>query len=478
MYSDEVLIDIQNVSKRYEIYANPRDRLKQMLLPRLKRAMRSGSPTGGGHSANYFREFWALDDVSLSIKRGETIGIIGRNGSGKSTLLQIVAGTLAPTSGTVRTSGRIAALLELGSGFNPDFTGRENVYLNGKILGLDQNEISDRYEQIAEFADIGEFINEPVKTYSSGMFVRLAFAVQAHIAADIVIIDEALAVGDVFFTQKCYGRLQSLVDSGAAVILVSHDMATVSQFCRRVLVLDHGKTMFVGNPVSAINRYMSIGRETPANSSATASRLPPGTPTSTKSDLRWPEQSAFLDLGQSDVVGNGQAEFLGAAMVSASDGAARTLFQMGETVDFYYSFRVLQEMEVPLGGINIVNERNVIVHGINSLQRQIEAPSHVLPGTILRFRQRMVLDLGVGEYTFVVGLATTDAITYRNAAAMTHGSLDEKCRQVLLAGHVGAFTITFRLEGIAAPFHGLANLPGESELEVLDETAARAETTL
>lgn len=465
MSSEKPLIDVQNVSKRYEIYAKPKDRLKQMVLPRLRRAIGRSAPSGEG---NYFREFWALDSVSLRVERGETVGIIGRNGSGKSTLLQIIAGTLAPTTGQVDTFGRIAALLELGSGFNPDFTGRENVFLNGKILGLTQAQIVARYEQIAEFADIGEFIDEPVKTYSSGMFVRLAFAVQAHIAADIVIIDEALAVGDIFFTQKCYGRLQSLVDSGAAVILVSHDMATVSQFCRRVMVIDRGKAIFSGNPVSAINRYMSLGRE------AQPSTLEPGTDQNintqndtTETNFPWPGPSAFFDLEKSDVVGNGQAEFLGAALVSIEDGKPRRLFQMGEAVDFFYSFRALQRMDVPFGGINIVNERNVIVHGINSLQRRIDAPESVAPGTVLRFRQRMVLNLGIGEYTFVVGLATTDPITYRNADLMPHPSLDEKCRQVLLAGHAGTFTITFRTEGIAAPYHGLADLPGESQLVTL-----------
>ena len=259
MSSDEIVIDVRNLSKRYEIYNTPRDRLKQLVLPRLHQtANRAGVALGiSKHRAPpiYFREFWALQDVSFQVRRGETFGIIGRNGSGKSTLLQILAGTLAQTSGQANVKGRIAALLELGSGFNPEFTGRDNVFLNARILGLTQKEIEARYDQIVEFADIGEFIDQPVKTYSSGMFVRLAFAVQAHIDASIVIIDEALAVGDVFFRQKCYSRLEQLRDSGAAILLVSHSMPEIEQYCERAILLDHGSQRFIGPSSEAAKHY-------------------------------------------------------------------------------------------------------------------------------------------------------------------------------------------------------------------------------
>jgi lipopolysaccharide transport system ATP-binding protein len=220
--SSDVMIDVQNLGKCYQIYASPRDRLKQFILPRISRTAKS-VVTFFGRSPNipqpqYFREFWALRNVSFRVRRGETMGVIGRNGSGKSTLLQIIARTLAQTEGEVTVKGRVAALLELGSGFNPEYTGRENVYMNGAVLGLKKKEIDERFDDIAAFADIDEFIEQPVKTYSSGMFLRLAFAVQVHIDASIVIIDEALAVGDVFFTQKCFSRLRELVDSGVAVI--------------------------------------------------------------------------------------------------------------------------------------------------------------------------------------------------------------------------------------------------------------------
>ncbi len=202
MSSDDIAIRVTNLSKSYQIYETPRDRLKQFVLPRLQRI-------AGQAPRQYYREFRALNNVSFDVRKGETVGIIGRNGSGKSTLLQIICGTLTPTGGTVETRGRIAALLELGSGFNPDFTGRENVYLNASVLGLPQEEIETRFDDIAAFADIGDFIDQPVKTYSSGMIVRLAFAVAINVDPDILVIDEALSVGDELFQRKCFSRIEA-----------------------------------------------------------------------------------------------------------------------------------------------------------------------------------------------------------------------------------------------------------------------------
>lgn len=231
--SSDIAIRVQNLSKRYQIYATPRDRLKQFVLPRVQRIM-------GKSPKQYFDEVWALNDVSFEVKKGETVGIIGRNGCGKSTLLQMICGTLTPSSGSIQTNGRIAALLELGSGFNPEFTGRENVYMNAAVLGLSKEETDARFDYIAAFADIGDFIEHPVKTYSSGMMVRLAFAVTVHVDADILVVDEALAVGDAFFQAKCMSRMKHIVESGATILLVSHDINSVKALCKRTLWLDHG----------------------------------------------------------------------------------------------------------------------------------------------------------------------------------------------------------------------------------------------
>ena len=231
--ADNIAIRVQNLSKCYQIYDAPRDRLKQYIVPRLQRLAKRAP-------RNYFREFWALKDVSFDVKKGETIGIIGRNGSGKSTLLQIICGTLTPTDGTVQVNGRVAALLELGAGFDPEFTGRENVYMNAAILGLSREEINAKYVEMAAFADIGEFIDQPVKTYSSGMYVRLAFAVQACVDPDVLVVDEALAVGDAPFQAKCFARMRQLISTGTTIILVTHDLSSVRAFCSSAIYLKNG----------------------------------------------------------------------------------------------------------------------------------------------------------------------------------------------------------------------------------------------
>jgi lipopolysaccharide transport system ATP-binding protein len=235
----EITISLQQVSKCFKRYGHPSDRLKEILLPGKSRA----------------EEFWAVRDISLEVHRGETLGIIGQNGSGKSTLLQMIAGTLTPTAGQVQINGRVSALLELGSGFNPEFTGRQNVFFNGRVLGLSQAEVAAKFEEIAAFADIGDFIDQPVKTYSSGMIVRLAFAVATSVEPDILIVDEALAVGDIYFQAKCFKRMRKMIDRGITVLFVSHDLTMVKALCDRCLWMEHGKPIALGAPRDLAEAY-------------------------------------------------------------------------------------------------------------------------------------------------------------------------------------------------------------------------------
>jgi lipopolysaccharide transport system ATP-binding protein len=257
----DIAIRVSNLSKCYHIYDNPSDRLKQFVVPRLQR-LAWQSPR------QYFREFWALKDVSFEVKKGETVGIIGRNGSGKSTLLQMICGTLTPTGGSIQTNGRIAALLELGSGFNPEFTGRENVYMNASVLGLSNEEIDARFDDIVAFADIGDFIGQPVKTYSSGMMVRLAFAIIAHVDADILVIDEALAVGDAFFTQKCMRFLRNFMKTGT-VLFVSHDTGSIINLCSCAVWLEKGQLLQEGAPKEVCELYLEAFYEAQQGTSST-----------------------------------------------------------------------------------------------------------------------------------------------------------------------------------------------------------------
>jgi lipopolysaccharide transport system ATP-binding protein len=247
MCSDTV-IEVANLYKSYETYISPRDRLKQLIFPPVQRLL-------GLRVRSYCDYFSALTDINFSVKQGETFGVIGLNGSGKSTLLQILCGTLAPTSGTVKVKGKVAALLELGSGFNPEFSGRENVYMSGRLYGLSNEQIKNRFAQIVSFADIGDFIDKPVKTYSSGMYVRLAFSVIAHVDADILVIDEALSVGDAYFVQKCMRFLRNFMERGT-LLFVSHDVGAVTSLCSRAMWLEKGSLKMIDEPKEIVKRYL------------------------------------------------------------------------------------------------------------------------------------------------------------------------------------------------------------------------------
>lgn len=242
--SSELAIRVDGVAKAFAIYEKPYHRLLQQLFPNAGRS--------------WHREFHALREISFDVYRGETIGIVGRNGSGKSTLLQIICGTLTPSAGSVQVHGRIAALLELGAGFNPEFSGRENVYLNATVLGLTRSEIDDRFDAIAAFADIGEFMDQPVKNYSSGMYVRLAFAVAINVTPDILVVDEALAVGDEAFQRKCHARIERLRSDGATILFVSHAASMVVELCNRALLLDRGELLAQGSPRHVVSRYQKL----------------------------------------------------------------------------------------------------------------------------------------------------------------------------------------------------------------------------
>jgi len=244
MSSDDIAIRLAGVSKTFSIYERPHHRLLAMLF--------------GTRWRTWHRDFHALRRIDLDVRRGETLGIVGRNGSGKSTLLQIICGILTPTEGTVEARGRIAALLELGAGFNPEFTGRENVFLNGAVLGLTREEVEARFDTIVAFADVGDFIDQPVKTFSSGMFIRLAFAVAINVEPEILVVDEALAVGDEAFQRKCYARIQRIRENGATVLFVSHSAGTVAELCDRVVLLDAGEMIALGAPKPVISRYHKL----------------------------------------------------------------------------------------------------------------------------------------------------------------------------------------------------------------------------
>jgi lipopolysaccharide transport system ATP-binding protein len=449
MFSDDLNIRVEGLGKRYEIYAQPADRLKQMLMPRV------GWALGRSHR-DYFKEFWALRNVSFNVRRGETVGIIGRNGSGKSTLLQMVCGTLHPTEGSVAVRGRIAALLELGAGFNPEFTGRENVYLSGLLYGISESVLRSRFQSIVDFADIGDFIDQPVKTYSSGMYVRLAFAVAAHVDADTLVIDEALSVGDVRFTQKCMRYLRDFQKRGT-LLFVSHDTGAVTNLCSRAIWLDGGEQVMDGSARDVVERYLaaqhaadraslgeSVTVRTTANSDLPATGEDDGMPIDVvdqrKAVLNGEATRNLIEVFDFDMeqidseFGAGAARIVNVQLLG-SDGKAHRLVAGGEVTDLSIDVDVLQPIAAPIFGFYVKDRLGQRIFGDNTYVSYHERPVQAQPGTRLRahFRFRMPV-LPSGDYSVDVALATGtqeshtqqhwihDAISFKaHVSTMRHG---------------------------------------------------------
>ena len=409
--SSEIAIKVENLSKCYQIYDQPRDRLKQFVLPRLQRTM-------GREPKQYYQEFWALKDVSFEVKKGETVGIIGRNGSGKSTLLQILCGTLNPTGGTFTTNGRIAALLELGSGFNPEFTGRENVYMNAAVLGLSTEEVDQRFNDIAEFADIGQFIEQPVKTYSSGMMVRLAFAVIAHVDADILVIDEALAVGDAFFTQKCMRFLREFMDQGT-VLFVSHDTSAVVNLCNVAVLLNKGKVTEIDTPKAVIEHYLSIVYESTQDVNGVKNTKKIEPTIHEKSLIKYPDFREHLinssSLRNDIEIFQFNSDVHGFGTGDAKIMSARILDQKGEPLswvvggeDIVFEIRCLAFKDIlsPIIGFQFKDRLGQVIFADNTfLSYENNSQSVVENGEIVAIFEFRLPILPSGEYGISVAIA-------------------------------------------------------------------------
>ena len=450
--SAPVAIRVNGLHKCFQIYATPGQRLRQFVLPRLRRWL-------GLNAANYYREFWALRDVSFEIKKGQTVGIIGRNGSGKSTLLQMICGTLHPTQGAIEVQGRVAALLELGSGFNPEFTGRENVFFNAGVLGQSEDRTREKFADIEAFADIGDFMDQPVKTYSSGMLVRLAFAVIAHVDADILVIDEALAVGDAFFTQKCMRFLRGFMQHGT-VLFVSHDTAAVKGLCNHAIWLDKGQVREQGDPKSVCEHYLQAYYEAQqadlaadgtlpsviasqdkaidvsespalkADEARADQRLPYLNASNLRNDLRLfkfdPDAPSF-GMGGSRVV-----------RVDLRDDQGRALAWAvgGENVELAVEAVALQHLRRPIVGFVVKDRLGQTLFGDNTFVTYEHQPCECKTGQTLSARfQFQMPRMPVGDYSITIAIADGtqqehvqhqwifDAITFRSESTSTAAGL-------------------------------------------------------
>lgn len=393
--SSKIRIKVNAISKNYHIYSQPRDRLKQSIYPRLQRIFRLSV-------RQYYKEFQALRDVSLDVHEGETVGIIGKNGSGKSTLLQIICGTLNPSSGHVSTSGRIAALLELGSGFNPEFTGRENIYLNAAILGLTKKDIDDRFSEIVAFADIGDFLDRPVKTYSSGMFARLAFAVAINVSPDVLIVDEALSVGDSGFQLKCMMKMRELQQQGLTILFVSHDTQSVIRFCDRAVVMSEGQIHFQSSDVQqCVKVYEKLTRH---------HQIADGRKLESEPKNSHPLETPLADVSYAGELGGVIEERfgLGVARYVAIDifselGELTNQFAPGERVQIVATVWSDQQFDDVAAGFSFRDKKGFDIAGDNN----------IFSGTPISLRKgiskiifRLQLQLAPGDYFLFIGLAT------------------------------------------------------------------------
>lgn len=447
--ADEVAIRVSNVTKAYKIFDTPGKRFLYHMFH-----TKSG------------RDFVALDNVSFEVKKGESFGIIGRNGSGKSTMLQILAGIIKATSGEVEINGRIAALLELGSGFNPESTGYENIYMNAAILGVSKEDIDAKVDEIIKFADIGDFVNQPVKTYSSGMFVRLAFAVAINVDADILLIDEALAVGDVFFRQKCYKKLDELKEEGKTIILVSHGMNEVEQFCDRVLLLNKSKALMCGDSREAVQRYYLL--EQNQSVYEIDEDIVPSEEESLKVFKEWEKQpqSRFnCDVLSGSEINSGKVKFLNVGMFDEK-GHESNIFHQGDIAYFLYEVEVLQNIRMPLTGIVFYDQKNTIIYGKDNLQTYTKAPSYVKAGSVVKCLFRIKMDIAIGEYTFDAGFNSIAEQDFQERSRRNQEEVNETIERLCTLSKVGKFSIHEKIVGepMKVMFHGCCDLPSDIEL--------------
>lgn len=423
----KVAVVVSHVGKSYRIYNRPQDRFWQVVFRGKKK---------------FYKDFRAVSEIDFQIRRGEVVGILGRNGSGKSTLLQMIAGTLEPTSGSITTNGRLAALLELGAGFGPDFSGIENARLSASILGLSEPEIEQKLPEILDFADIGDHIFQPVKTYSSGMYVRLAFAVAACVDPDILIIDEALAVGDVKFQTKCFRRFEELVASGKTIIFVTHSVEQVVRHCTRALLVDGGRLIDDGVPREIANRYldMMVGAEPP-------SQPPNSVVQSLGSHLSSIETRAGYCSGEYRW-GEGRARILDATLIREGDGSHCIQFDTGDRVEIQFSVEFDAPSERPIFGVFVKTPDGVTVYGNSS--RNLCPPSEgrrVAAGDVVSVTFSCLLNLGCGSYVLSFGVSEDsfgevvpldrrydvmqfEVVNFSGAVGLS--DLDASCRVVLM----------------------------------------------
>lgn len=381
---DNYAIKVNDVTKVYQLYSKPVDRLKESLSITKK---------------SYHKDYYALKKVNFDVKEGECVGLLGVNGAGKSTILKIITGVLNPTSGNIEINGKISALLELGAGFNPEYTGIENIYMNGTLMGFSRAEINEKMDNILEFADIGDFVNQPVKTYSSGMFVRLAFAVAINIDPEILIVDEALSVGDVFFQAKCYKKFDEFKKAGKTILLVTHSLSSVAKYCDRAIILDKGEKLSEGEPAEMIDLYKKVLVKQNKENTAKIKKESANNKISAKGEKLWKTQ--IVTNPKINSYGNGVAEIIDFLLADDLENPTNQILKGGECI-IKMKVKFNRDTEDPIFAVTVVNLQGTEVCGTNTMYEGINTGSVKAGETrIVEFKQK--LNLAGGEYLISFG---------------------------------------------------------------------------
>ena len=449
--NNETILTVSNLGKRFKLYHRKQDRLKEWISM--------------GHKQAH-QDFWAIRNVNFELERGDFFGILGHNGAGKSTLLKMLSGVLTPSEGSFEAKGRMLALLELGIGTNPALTGRQNTYNRAKIFGISSTEVDDRIHDIMDFSELGEFFDYPVSTYSSGMRSRLNFSTFAFLDCDILILDEVLAVGDIVFKQKCYNRMDELIQKNTTIILVTHSVQYVNNFCNKVLVLDNGEQAYCGEKDEGVRVYGRMRHK--SLRTVDPSQLPAGSKQAERivqvqakladdqwagEEIDWPAIELFPTI--QPVHKNNL--ILDQFMLVNKEGIETTLFEQGDTATAYFTFRVAEEAldGIPAGGILIFDNLNRQVHAKDNYQSNPEKnyPRNLQPGSFIRFKQDVVMNLKPGKYMIRV--------------RMLQVLPEDEVREVVFpAGPPTSFDVIVPMKNaLFASFEGLVDLPGSSAVQ-------------
>lgn len=418
----------------------------------------------------------ALSGLTFDLYHGEALALIGNNGAGKSTALQVLAGIIKPSEGQYIARGRLCALLELGSGFNPEFTGRQNIYIAGLLAGLTHDEIVSSEQAIINFAEIGQYIEQPVKFYSSGMFLRLAFAVAIAGKPDILIVDEALAVGDIFFRQKCYARLRELRERGMAVLLVTHNMSDVLEFCNRAVLLEGGNVTFLGDCKEAINRYYHRTQGYIASTKRTDSRLTVDDASTVKLhqhmdagelDCQWIKHSQVLRIAQEGQISSGDG-YITCVLITNKTNTPSLTFQQGETMRIYMECYSCSVIDIPLGSYCIINSRGVVVSNKSSLHFECDKVEQLEKGCFVWFITDVELTIEAGEYTIGGSFGCLDRSFYAHLGDLSSDKLDLVTR-ISSIYRYATISVVEKMTGTPArrTHNGIANLPGRHRVFVV-----------